>query len=52
MALAVAEGIVGAYVALWLNAPPGPAVAVLGGAVFALVALATAAAPRAVRVAA
>jgi manganese/iron transport system permease protein len=41
--LAVAEGIGGAYVALWLDAPPGPAVAVLGGAVFALVALAGAA---------
>jgi ABC-type Mn2+/Zn2+ transport system permease subunit len=48
--LAVAEGIVGAYVALWLDAPPGPAVAVLGGAVFAAVALATAAVPRAARV--
>src|SRR4051812_29381759 len=51
VALAVAEGIVGAYVALWLDAPPGPAVAVLGGGVFALVAAATAFVPRAVRVA-
>ena len=47
VALAVAEGIVGAYVALWLDAPPGPAVAVLGGVVFAAVALVRAAAPRA-----
>ena len=45
--LAVAEGVVGAYLALWLDAPPGPAVALLGGAVFALVALTRAAAPRA-----
>jgi ABC-type Mn2+/Zn2+ transport system permease subunit len=33
--LAAAEGIVGLYLALWLNAPPGPAVAALGAAVFA-----------------
>jgi ABC-type Mn2+/Zn2+ transport system permease subunit len=52
VALAVAEGILGAYVALWLDAPPGPAVAVLGGAVFAVVALATTAVPRTARVAA
>lgn len=50
VALAVVEGILGAYLALWLNAPPGPAVAVLGGVVFALVAAATAWAPRAVPV--
>src|SRR3954454_15446015 len=36
VALALLEGLVGAYIALWLDAPPGPAVAVLGGAVFAL----------------
>jgi ABC-type Mn2+/Zn2+ transport system permease subunit len=46
VALAIAEGLVGTYVALWLDSPPGPAVAVLGGAVFAAVALARAAAPR------
>jgi manganese/iron transport system permease protein len=46
VALAVAEGLVGAYLALWLDAPPGPAVAVLGGAVFALVALSGVARPR------
>jgi manganese/iron transport system permease protein len=43
VALALAEALAGAYVALWLDAPPGPAVAVLGGAVFAAVALARAA---------
>jgi manganese/iron transport system permease protein len=43
VALALVEGLAGAYVALWLDAPPGPAVAVLGGAVFAVVALARAA---------
>jgi manganese/iron transport system permease protein len=46
VALALVEGVVGAYLALWLNAPPGPAVAVLGGAVFAAVALASATLPR------
>src|SRR3954452_15789642 len=45
VALALAEGIAGAYLALWANVPPGPAVAVLGGAVFAVVALAGAALP-------
>jgi manganese/iron transport system permease protein len=40
VALALAEGIAGAYVALWLDAPPGPSVAVVSGAVFAAVALA------------
>jgi ABC-type Mn2+/Zn2+ transport system permease subunit len=49
VALAVAEGAVGAYVALWLDAPPGPAVAVLGGVVFAAVALTGASLPRATR---
>ena len=40
VALAAAEGVVGVYVALWADAPPGPAIAVLGAAVYALVALA------------
>jgi ABC-type Mn2+/Zn2+ transport system permease subunit len=52
VALALVEGLAGAYVALWLDAPPGPAVAVMGGAVFALVALAGAALPRTARAAA
>ena len=46
VALALAEGIVGAYVALWLDAPPGPAVAVVSGAVYMAVALARTALPR------
>jgi ABC-type Zn uptake system ZnuABC Zn-binding protein ZnuA/ABC-type Mn2+/Zn2+ transport system permease subunit len=39
VALAAAEGIVGLWLSVELNAPPGPAIAVLAGAVFALVAL-------------
>src|SRR4051795_6635241 len=40
VALAAVEGVVGVYVALWADAPPGPAIAVLGAAVYALVAVA------------
>jgi ABC-type Mn2+/Zn2+ transport system permease subunit len=40
VALAALEGVVGVYVALWADAPPGPAIAVLGAALYALVALA------------
>jgi ABC-type Mn2+/Zn2+ transport system permease subunit len=40
VALAAAEGVLGLYLAMWLNAPPGPAIAVLGSAVFALAAVA------------
>jgi ABC-type Mn2+/Zn2+ transport system permease subunit len=36
IALAVAEGLVGLYLSLWLNVPPGPAVAALGSAAFIL----------------
>jgi ABC-type Mn2+/Zn2+ transport system permease subunit len=39
VALAAAEGVVGVYVALWADVPPGAAIAVLGAAVFAVVAL-------------
>jgi manganese/iron transport system permease protein len=39
VALAAAEGLAGVYVALWANAAPGPAIAVLGGCVYAAVAL-------------
>jgi manganese/iron transport system permease protein len=42
VALAAAESITGIYLALWADAPPGPAIAVLGAAVYALVALARA----------
>jgi ABC-type Mn2+/Zn2+ transport system permease subunit len=38
IALAGAEGALGLYVSLWLDVPPGPAVAVVGGAAFALLA--------------
>ena len=50
VALALAEGVLGAYLALWLNAPPGPAVALLGGIVFSSVAVLQAALPRLARV--
>jgi ABC-type Zn uptake system ZnuABC Zn-binding protein ZnuA/ABC-type Mn2+/Zn2+ transport system permease subunit len=42
VALAAAEGVVGLWLSVKLNAPPGPAIAVLSGGVFALVALARA----------
>lgn len=42
VALAVAEGIVGLYIAYWLDVSPGPAVAALGAGVFAAVAAASA----------
>jgi ABC-type Mn2+/Zn2+ transport system permease subunit len=35
--LAAVEGAVGLYVALWLDVPPGPAVALVGAAAFALI---------------
>jgi manganese/iron transport system permease protein len=47
--LAAAEGVVGVYAALWADAPPGPAIAVLGAAVYALVALARAGRARGAR---
>lgn len=40
VALAAAEGVTGVYIALWADAPPGPAIAVLGTAVYATVSLA------------
>jgi manganese/iron transport system permease protein len=39
VALAAVQGIAGLYLALWLDVPPGPAVATLGAGVYALVAL-------------
>jgi manganese/iron transport system permease protein len=39
VALAAAEGAAGLYLAYWLDVSPGPAVALLGGGVFALTAL-------------
>ena len=41
VALALAEGLAGLYVAYWLDLPPGPPVAVLGATVYAVLALAT-----------
>jgi ABC-type Mn2+/Zn2+ transport system permease subunit len=41
--LALAEGMTGLYVAYWLDLPPGPPVAVLGAAVYAALAVGTAA---------
>jgi ABC-type Mn2+/Zn2+ transport system permease subunit len=41
LVLALAEGAAGLYVAYWLDLPPGPAVAVVGAAAFAGVALVT-----------
>jgi manganese/iron transport system permease protein len=39
IAFALAEGVLGLYGAYWLDLPPGPPVAVLGAATYALVAL-------------
>ncbi len=38
VALALAQGVAGLYLALWLDVPPGPAVAVVGAALFAVTA--------------
>jgi ABC-type Mn2+/Zn2+ transport system permease subunit len=52
VALAAAEGTVGVWLAVQLNAPPGATIAVVAGAAFALVAVGCALAPRAAAVAA
>jgi ABC-type Zn uptake system ZnuABC Zn-binding protein ZnuA/ABC-type Mn2+/Zn2+ transport system permease subunit len=44
--LAAAESVIGLWLSVKTNAPPGAAIAVLGGGIFALVAVARAAAPR------
>jgi ABC-type Mn2+/Zn2+ transport system permease subunit len=41
VALALAEGLSGLYLAYWLDLPPGPPVAAIGAAVYAMLALAT-----------
>jgi ABC-type Zn uptake system ZnuABC Zn-binding protein ZnuA/ABC-type Mn2+/Zn2+ transport system permease subunit len=46
VALAAVEGIAGLWLSVELNAPPGPAIAVLSGGVFALVAFARVAGAR------
>jgi ABC-type Mn2+/Zn2+ transport system permease subunit len=43
VAVALAQGAVGLYLAYWLDAPPGPAVATLGAGGYALLALGSAA---------
>jgi manganese transport system permease protein len=43
VALALAQGLTGLYVAYWLDLPPGPPVAVIGASVYAALAAATAA---------
>ena len=40
LALAVAEGVIGLYLAYWLDVPPGPPVAVLGALTYAVLAAA------------
>jgi len=42
VAVAVVQGAVGLYVSLWLDVPPGPAVAVVGSSLYAVVAFGTA----------
>ena len=39
VALALAEGVVGLYLAYWLDAPPGPPIAVLGAVTYVVLAL-------------
>ena len=46
VALVIAEGVAGLWVSVQVNAPPGPAIAVLAGALFAVVAVARALGPR------
>lgn len=43
VALALVEGVTGLYIAYWLDLPPGPPVAVLGAAVYAVLGAGTAA---------
>ena len=43
VAIAIGQGAIGLYVSLWLDVPPGPAVAVVGSAAYAVVALTAAA---------
>lgn len=45
VAVAAAQGLLGLYAALWLDVPPGPAIAVLGATVYVVTAVATSLAP-------
>ena len=49
VALALAEGVLGLYLAYWLDLPPGPPVAVLGALTYGVLALAPGAATGSVR---
>ena len=51
VAVAVSQGVFGLYISLWLDVPPGPAVAVVGSTLYALVGISRALAGRASRVA-
>jgi ABC-type Mn2+/Zn2+ transport system permease subunit len=51
VAVAVAQGVLGLYISLWLDVPPGPAVAVVGSTLYALVGIGRVLAGRASRVA-
>jgi ABC-type Mn2+/Zn2+ transport system permease subunit len=37
LALGLAEGVVGLYLAYWLDVPPGPPVAMLGAATYLVI---------------
>jgi manganese/iron transport system permease protein len=41
LSLALAEGVLGLYLAYWLDVPPGPPVALLGAATYLVIAVAT-----------
>ena len=41
LALALAEGVLGLYLAYWLDVPPGPPVALLGAATYLVMSLVT-----------
>jgi ABC-type Mn2+/Zn2+ transport system permease subunit len=51
VAIAVGQGAIGLYVSLWLDVPPGPAVAVVGSSLYALAGISRALAGRAPRAA-
>ena len=42
LALALAEGVLGLYLAYWLDVPPGPPVALLGAGTYLVIALVSA----------
>lgn len=50
VAVALVQGWAGLYVALWLDAPPGPAIALVGGLLYAAASAATTSSGRAARI--